>query len=117
MNQKRTTELIVPINLRCEYLIDPLGVDTLRPRFSWTLESAVRGACQTGYQIVVSSTSERLNRNNGDRWDSGKADSDRLANVAYEGEELESGETCYWKVRAWDLDNNPGPWSDVCVFR
>ena len=116
MNQKRTTELIVPINLRCEYLIDPLGVDTLRPRFSWTLESAVRGACQTGYQIVVSSTSERLNRNNGDRWDSGKADSDRLANVAYEGEELESGETCYWKVRAWDLDNNPGPWSDVAAF-
>ena len=27
-------------NLRCEYVENPLGIDTLRPRLSWKLETA-----------------------------------------------------------------------------
>jgi alpha-L-rhamnosidase len=37
-------------------------------------------------------------------------------NVAYEGKALESGETCYWKIRAWDKDDKPGAWSDAATF-
>ena len=29
--------------LRCEYLVDPLGIDVAQPRLSWTLESKQRG--------------------------------------------------------------------------
>ncbi len=31
-----------PTGLRCEYLVDPLGIDTPKPRFFWVLEHASR---------------------------------------------------------------------------
>lgn len=107
---------IIPVNLRCEYLKNPLGIDILFPRFSWVLSSSKRGEYQTAYQILVASNREKLDRNDGDKWDSGKVYSDESVNVAYEGEHLLSGETCYWKVRAWDKDGKPGPWSDTATF-
>ena len=30
--------VVAPVNLRCEYLADPLGVDESHPRFSWMLQ-------------------------------------------------------------------------------
>lgn len=30
-------------NLKCEYIEDPLGIDTQKPRFSWELTSVNRG--------------------------------------------------------------------------
>jgi len=46
--------------LRCEYLTEPRGIDVLQPRLSWRLESARRGAAQTGWQVLVATTSEKL---------------------------------------------------------
>ena len=48
--------------LRCESRVNPLGLDTLRPRFSWVLQSPRRGEIQTAYQIFVSSSPARLAR-------------------------------------------------------
>lgn len=107
---------IMPVNLRCEYLKKPLGVDILSPRFSWTLESSERGEYQTAYQILVASNREKLDENNGDKWDSGKVESDESGYVVYKGKNLSSGETCYWKVRVWDKNDNPSQWSDVATF-
>ncbi len=47
-----------PVRLRCEYLADPLGVDTASPRLSWLVESPQRGDRQKAYHILVSSASE-----------------------------------------------------------
>src|SRR5437899_11506656 len=46
-----------PTQLRCEYLVDPLGIGELHPRLTWLLESdpATRGRRQTAYQILVTS--------------------------------------------------------------
>ena len=33
---------IKPVNLRCESLVSPLGIDAAPPRLSWMLESAQR---------------------------------------------------------------------------
>lgn len=107
---------MTPVNLRCEYLTNPLGVDAVRPRFSWTFETSTRGARQLGYRILVASTAENLAANIGDKWDSGKVELDRSANIAYQGEGLGSGEACYWQVRAWDRDDAPGPWSQIAIF-
>ena len=52
--------------LRCEYLLDPLGIDERHPRLSWTIESDRRGARQTAYRILVASSSERLAAANSD---------------------------------------------------
>ena len=42
-------------HLRCEYLVDPLGIDQTRPRLSWQIESSLRGVKQTAYRILVAS--------------------------------------------------------------
>jgi hypothetical protein len=44
-----------PTNLRCEYLTDPLGIESTRPRLSWVIESARRGERQTAYQVLLRS--------------------------------------------------------------
>ena len=57
--------------LRCEYLENPLGIDTAQPRFSWILESQERGQKQTAWQILAASSADELKRDHGDLWDSG----------------------------------------------
>ncbi|MFC1537773.1 family 78 glycoside hydrolase catalytic domain, partial [Gemmatimonadota bacterium] len=88
--------------LRCEYLANPLGIDETSPRLSWRLESDQRGQKQTAYRILVASNEENLRNNVGDLWDTGKLPSDRTTQVVYEGKELTSRQSCYWKVKTWD---------------
>jgi alpha-L-rhamnosidase len=63
--------------LRCEYRVDPLGIGEVRPRLSWEMHDARRGAAQTAYQILVASTPEKLAAGEADLWDSGKVASNR----------------------------------------
>ena len=103
-----------PAGLRCEYRAEPIGMDVLQPRMSWVLEStdsAVRGLRQSAYQVLVASSGERLGSGQGDLWDSGRVSSDQTAHVAYAGRPLQSGQECFWKVRAWDAEGRASPWS------
>ena len=79
-----------PVALRCEYRVNPLGIDEPQPRLTWRVESGERGAKQTAYQILVASSAELLAKNSGDLWDSGKISSDDTVNVAYTGKPLAS---------------------------
>ena len=70
---------IKPVNMQCEYLINPAGLDVVQPRFSWTLDATDMsgyGQKQTAYRILVSSTLKGLKRNSGDMWDTGWVVSD-----------------------------------------
>ena len=42
-----------PVNLRCEYMKNPLGVDRPAPVLSWEIEAELkaRGVRQTAYQV------------------------------------------------------------------
>src|SRR5438445_11436357 len=62
---------ISPARLQCEYLTDPLGIDTPEPRLSWMVESEQRAQTQTAYQIFVASSQKKLRANQADLWDSG----------------------------------------------
>lgn len=97
-------------NLHCEHLADPLGIDVVKPRLSWVIESARRGERQTAYQVLVASTPAFLAKDQGDLWDSGKVASDQSVLVAYSGKPLESRQRCHWKVRVWDKVGEPSPW-------
>lgn len=103
-------------NLSCEYRVNPLGIDRTLPRLTWTLHSSQRGQKQTAYQILVSSSEDQLKRDRGDIWDSGQVFSEQSVLVAYDGRPLLSGELCYWKVRVWDQDENPSPWSQTAYW-
>jgi len=98
-------------NLRCEYLINPLGIDALHPRLSWIIDSNHRGEKQTAYQILVASSARSLAQNQGDLWDSGKIESDQTSQVEYAGQTLLSREDCFWKVRIWNGDGKASRWS------
>jgi alpha-L-rhamnosidase len=39
--------------LRVEHRRNPIGLDAERPRFSWVMTSAERGAAQSAYRITV----------------------------------------------------------------
>lgn len=97
--------------LRCESLRDPLGIDTLRPRLSWVLRSDARGAAQTAYQVIASSSRDALDADRGDLWDSGRVESAESTSIVYAGAPLVSGRACFWKVRVWDEQGQPSPWS------
>jgi alpha-L-rhamnosidase len=100
------------INLSCEYLTNPLGIDEMEPRLSWQLESDQRGQKQTAYRLLVASSKDKLENDEGDLWDSGKVKSDQSIHVAYDGVPLESRMHCYWKVRVWDKNGKTDKWSE-----
>jgi len=105
-----------PGRLRCEYLVNPLAVDTLQPRLSWEVRDPRRGAIQSAYRILVSSSPSALAAGRGDVWDSGKVLSRQTLNVAYGGRPLRSGGRYWWKVRTWDAAGQPGPWSAAAFW-
>ena len=83
-----------PVGLKCEYRIDPLGIDEVAPRLSWTLESERRGQTQSAYRILVARSEEDLEAEENLLWDSGRVESGRTIGVEYEGEALRSGSQC-----------------------
>lgn len=91
--------------LRCEYLENPLGIDTLTPRLSWKLASPTRGEKQTAYRIRVATTPEILEAERGDLWDTGKIASDQTSHIVYAGIPLTSRIRCYWYVEVWNKDD------------
>src|SRR5271157_5984738 len=94
-------------SLRCEYLVNPLGLDEKQPRLSWILESDQRAQMQTTYHILVAATEQALQQDQGDLWDTGKVTSDNTTAIVYAGKPLTSYQRCYWKVKVWDRDGKP----------
>jgi len=103
-------------NLRCEYLVNPLGIDVVKPRLSWVIESARRGEQQTAYQILVASSEALLKKDKGDLWDSGKVVSEQSVAVLYAGASLASETRYWWKVWVYDQDGKGSAWSAPASF-
>lgn len=98
---------------------NPLAVDRDSVRFAWRMESGAagaRGQAQTGWQIRVASSPQRLEQGQADFWDSGKVVSAESAAVEYAGEKLPAASRFWWDVRAWDQDGNPGTRSAPAFF-
>jgi alpha-L-rhamnosidase len=105
---------IQPDDLRCESMIDPQGIDIVKPRLTWAMAPTVasdRALMQSAYQIEVASSPEQLARGHGDLWDSGKVSSSESVNIRYTGTALHSLEGCYWQVKVWDQADQESAWS------
>jgi alpha-L-rhamnosidase len=100
-----------PLDLRAEWLTNPVGLDIVTPRLSWRLESPERGQRQTAYQVLVASDDALLKPGRADFWDSGKVTVDETLNIAYQGKALGSGQRYVWSVRVWDRDGKASKWS------
>jgi len=91
-------------DLQCEYMQNPLGVDSPNPRFSWKLEDNTPGTSQEAYQIFVSTDSAKVANSIGGSWNSGRIFSGSIL-TQYNGEELQPFTKYFWTVAVW---NNRG---------
>jgi alpha-L-rhamnosidase len=105
-----------PVLLRCEYRVDPLGIDETAPTLSWALEGEGRAQTQSAYRVLLAGSEEDLEAEENLLWDSGRVESSRSVGIEYEGQELRSGSRCVWKVRVWDGAGNPAPYAEPSVF-
>ena len=103
--------------LRCEYLVNPLGIDVEKPRLSWALTSGARGA-----------RAERLPDSGGEQPGEPPAEQRRSVELRQGGLACRppswstragrstSGMRAWWKVRVWDEQgraawSGPAHWS------
>ncbi|WP_114782522.1 glycoside hydrolase family 78 protein [Botryobacter ruber] len=102
-------------NLRTEMLQNPEGIDVVKPRLSWEITGNQRGLMQTHYQVLVASSPEKLAKNEGDLWNSGKVQSDQSVHVVYAGAPLKSRKEAYWKVKTW-TNHGESSWSEPAYW-
>ena len=89
----KQTEIRIMIiyDMKTEDLINPIGIDEKKPRFSWKLQSKISGTLQTAYRIIVRSDNDTV-------WDSGKVTSDRSICIEYDGRYLSAMTKYSWQV-------------------
>jgi len=102
--------------LRCEWLVNPVGVVTDMPRLSWEVTSQERGQRQAGYRVLVASDPALLKPGRADLWDSGDVASSDTLSIAYQGQTLSSGQQAFWRVQVTDRNNRGSHWSDIATF-
>ena len=110
---------IYPVNLRTEYRTEPAGLDEPAPRLSWELRSSTperRGQHQSAFQVLVASSAEKLEKDEGDLWDTGKRQSHETNQIVYDGKALAPRQQIWWKVRSWDERGEPSSWSQPALW-
>lgn len=100
-------------DLKCENAVNPRVVSNEHPVFSWAW-----GVPTTprAYQILVSSSEEKLKADIADLWDSGQVRGDKKS-AQYQGKPLESMKRYYWKLRVWSDYDTPTPWTETQTFQ
>jgi len=103
---------IIPTYLRTEYKVNPY-TDVSHPRLSWELDAKNLEEFQTAYQVLVASSQNLLDEDEGDLWDSGKMETNASNQIVYNGKTLAPKTRVYWKVRSWDKTGESGKWSQI----
>jgi alpha-L-rhamnosidase len=102
-------------NLRCEYLLNPIGIDASHPRLTWFMTDEKPDAGQSAYEIVVGTDSMKVLAGSGDKWTTGKIMSSQML-VTYNGTTLEPFTRYFWNVKTWNALGNPSANSITCSF-
>jgi hypothetical protein len=108
----------VPTGLLCELLAMPerTTLSARRPSFGWIVPLTIAGDRQTAYQILVATDGNKLARDVGDAWDSGRVVAADSIDVRYAGPELKPSATYVWKVRTWNRGGRASSWSVPQTF-
>jgi len=91
------------INIKTEYLHNPIGLGTIKPRINWNCDG---GQKQTAYYIAATV--------DGKEFSSGKVQSDRM--YADFGVPLSSRSQVSFKIKLWDENGQEGEWSEENFF-
>ena len=90
------------VHLQTEHLENPLGLQTVRPVFSWHTD----GGLQSAYEIIVRNGKTAV-------WKSGKVTTGRM--LARCGYDAAPREHLTWRIRLWDENDHPGEWNALRV--
>ncbi len=112
---KTVTDQCIAVNLRTEYLVNPLGIDTPAPRFTWQLADDREGAVQKAYRLVVGTDSSEVAAGRGNIWHTIKASSERMLEE-YGGPDLRPFTRYYWSVTLWDMEGRKTEVSEPTWF-
>ena len=105
---------------KSEIRVDQLKVNFVTnidntPLLSWQTESEHEGFIQSASQILISDGEDKLKKDEGNIWDSGKTLSSEQMNIKAGGE-FKSGNQYFIKVRVWDANDSPSSWSETRDF-
>src|SRR5690606_1363976 len=89
-------------DLKCEHLVNPVGIDAAHPRFTWKMQDSRKGAKQIAYRIRVGTDSLAVAQGNADYWDTGEV-SAAINIVTYQGEPLKPFRRYFWKIEGKDM--------------
>ncbi|HEY5509740.1 MAG TPA: hypothetical protein VIK10_01810, partial [Prolixibacteraceae bacterium] len=98
-------------SLKCDYHVNPVGIDILQPRLSWQIVAGENNFIQQAYEIRVAETLADLTGGRKLVWSTGKANSASSVNVVYEGPAAKTMQRLWWQVRIWDGKNKATAWS------
>ncbi|WP_449439722.1 glycoside hydrolase family 78 protein [Pedobacter steynii] len=103
-------------DLKVEHLINPLAIETPKPRFSWKIASTVKNTLQSSYEIRVGTNKASINAGKDLVWKS-SISTDQSVLIDYSGAELQSKKKYYWQVRVKDNHGNTSGWSEPGFFK
>ena len=92
----------IPSSLRCESVVNPIGVHAPRPLLSWTVDTSHPGARQSAYRVAAASSLAGLTAGAYDLWDTGRVERDLCIAIPYSGKPLSSARRAWWRVWVWD---------------
>lgn len=100
--------MLVVKNLKCEYLVNPIGIDKINPRLSWQIISDKKNVKQQQFQIQVATDKEFNNI----VWNM-HTFSEKSIHIMYKGAPLESKKRYFYRVRVWSNKEEESEWSDI----
>lgn len=106
------------VELTTELAVNPLGLDTKAPRFSWKMKpvEGARGQRQSAYRILVATTPALLNEEAADVWDSKPVPSEQSVLVNWDSGKLKPKARYYWTVKVWDEHRQAGGYAAPAWF-
>ncbi len=105
-----------PASLTCEYLRNPLGIDSKTPRFAWNFIATEKNQLQSAYEIIVNSSLKEIQQGKGLEWSPGKISSVQNIQLTYGGKPLVSFTKYYWRIKVFNQKDEPSAWSDINTF-
>jgi alpha-L-rhamnosidase len=98
-----------PVRLKTNHHVNPLGIDSPQPSFSWQLGEDAGRFQQSAFEIHVKTDS-------GTVWESGVKAASRSQAIRYAGDTLKSQTLYSWAVRVQNAEGEWSDWSELATF-
>lgn len=105
------------VDTRCEYTVNPLGIETAQPLLTWEIQAFEKNTMQAAYRILVSDDSMLLVNDKANIWDSKKVTSSDNQQVLPPSLFIKPATKYYWKVMVWDQKGQESSFSKPASWR